>query len=174
MEERGIFELNPLNGESRLLVLNDKPKIGNLFPVQSAWSYLAVAPDGKRAAAMRQRVLEIIDLTSGDVKQLPANLEIGTWSPDGKWLAAIDWKKGRTVLMDAATLIPQRTFPASNLDWSPDSRYLLGVKKHDFCGPYFATLEATSVDTGKAVTIASSHCKVNRATTGWVSAALSR
>lgn len=174
VEERGIFELNPLTGESRLLVPNDKPKLGNLFPAQSAWSHLAVTPDGKRAVAVRQKVLEVIDLITGDIKQLSSNLEFGTWSPDGKWLAAVDWKKGRTVLMDAATLVPQRTLSESNLDWSPDSRYLLGAKKNDLCGPYFATLEATNIETGKAVTISSSHCKVNRATTGWVSAALLR
>ena len=173
-EQHGIFELNPLNGESRLLVPNNKPKIGNLFPIQSTWSYLAVSPDGRNAVAMRQRVLEVIDLSDGRIRQLSSDLEIGTWSPNGKWLAAIDWKKGHTVLMDAATLTPQRTLLDSNLDWSPDSRYLLGVKKHDFCGPYFATLEAISVETGKAVTISTSHCKVNRATTGWVSAALPR
>jgi WD40-like Beta Propeller Repeat len=172
-EESGIFELNSLSGESRMLAVNDKPKIGSLFPARSAWQYLAVSPDGKRAAAMRERALEVIDLTNGSIRTLSEDLQEGAWSPDGRWLAAIDWKKGRTVLMDATTLVPRRILRESNADWSPDSRYLLGVKKFDLCGPYSGTFEATNIETGKAVTIKSSHCKVNRATSGWVSSKIS-
>jgi WD40 repeat protein len=112
----------------------------------------------------------LIDLTDGSVKQLPSNLELGTWSPNGKWLATIDRKKGHTILMDAVTLTHLKTLPESNLDWSPDSRYLLGVKKRDVCGSYFATLEATDIETGKTVTIEPSHCRIYKATTGWVQA----
>jgi hypothetical protein len=59
VDERGIFELNPLTGESRILVVNDKPKIGNLFPVTSAWSHIAMSTDGRRLVAMRQGRLEM-------------------------------------------------------------------------------------------------------------------
>src|ERR1035438_3432289 len=79
-EVRGIFELNPANGESRVLALNEKPKARD-----SAWMGLAVSPDGRRAAAMRQRILEVIDLTDGSVRTLSPDLELGTWSPDGMW-----------------------------------------------------------------------------------------
>jgi hypothetical protein len=166
-EERGIFELNPLTGESRMLALNDKPETANW--AESGWHDLAVSPDGKKAAAMRQKLLEVIDLTDGSVGALSPDLELGTWSPDGKWLAALVWKKGHTVLMDAATLTPQRILRMSDADWSPDSPYLLGVKTSFLCGPYAGTFEATNIDTGKAVTIKSSNCKVNRATSDWVS-----
>ena len=167
-EERGIFELNPLSGESRILAINDKPKIGNLFPAQSAWQHLAVSPDGKRAVAMRQHTMELIDLTNGSVRTLSTDLEFGAWSADGRWLAALDWRKGHTILMDASTLTPQRILRMSDADWSPDSHYLLGVKTSFLCGPYAGTFQATNVETGKAVTIRSSHCKV-KATSGWVS-----
>jgi Tol biopolymer transport system component len=157
-----------------MLAVNDKPKIGSLFPARSAWQYLAVSPDGKRAAAMRERALEVIDLRNGSIRTLSEDLQEGAWSPDGRWLAAIDWKKGRTVLMDATTLVPRRILRESNADWSPDSRYLLGVKKFDLCGPYSGTFEATNIETSKAVTIKSSHCKVNRATSGSVSSKIAQ
>jgi Tol biopolymer transport system component len=118
---------------------------------------------------MRQKVLEIIDLTEGGVRPLSRDLEYPAWSPDGKWLVALDWKKGHTVLMDAATLTPRRVLRMSDADWSPDSHYLLGVKPGFIS--YAGTFEATNVDTGKAVIIKS--CKVNRATTGWVSSKVS-
>lgn len=118
---------------------------------------------------MRQHTMELIDLRSGSVRALSPDLELGKWSPDGKWLAALDWKKGHTVLMDAATLTPQRILRMSDADWSPDSHYLLGVRPGFLCGAYARAFEATNIETGKAVTIKSSHCRVNRPTTGWVS-----
>jgi WD40 repeat protein len=113
--------------------------------------------------------MELIDLANGVITTFPPDLELGAWSPDGKWLAAIDWKKGRTVLMDAVTLKPQRVLRLSDADWSPDSRYLLGVKTSIFCGGYAGTFEATNVDTGNSTTIGSSHCEVIQGGTGWVS-----
>ena len=113
--------------------------------------------------------MELIDLTNGVITAFPPDLELGAWSPDGRWLAAIDWKKGRTVLMDAVTPKPQRVLRTSDADWSPDSHYLLGVKTSFFCGAYAGTFEATNVETGKAVTISSSHCEVTRGGTGWLS-----
>lgn len=163
--ERGIFELNPMNGVSRVLVLNDKPASRDW--VESAWLDLAVSPDGRKAAAMRQKVLEIIDLTDGGVRALSRDLDFPGWSPDGKWLAALDWNKGHTVLMDAATLTPRRVLRMSDAEWSPDSHYLLGVKPGFIS--YGGTFEATNIDTGKAIVIKSSRGKVNRATSGWVS-----
>ncbi len=164
--ESGLFELNLTDGKSRLLIPNHEGRRDAVW----AWSHLSASPDGLRVAAMRHRTLEIIDLARRTTTALPANLMLGAWSPDGRWLAAIDWKKDKTILMDAATLTPRRTLPESNVDWSPDSRYLLGTKKYDFlfCGPYSGTLQAIDIETGKTTTIRSSRCKVNQATIGWV------
>ena len=35
----------------------------------------------------------------------------------------------------------------SELSWSPDSRYLLGVKENDRCGSYSSTLQTINVET---------------------------
>lgn len=164
----GLFELDPESGDSRLLMLNDKTE--GAIPVLSRWSHLSVSPDGTRAAAMRNGLLEVIDLTRHTVTPLPQYLEVGAWSPDGKWLAAIDWKKGHTVLLDAATLTPKRVLEESDVEWSPDSRFLLGARKYDLCGPYSGTLQIIDVESGKRLTLWHSRCKVNQPRKGWLSA----
>jgi hypothetical protein len=68
--------------------------------------------------------------------------------------------------MDTKDLSRQRILGHSELDWSPDSRYLLGVK---ICGPYSGTLEAIDIEGGHRTTIKSSKCQINQAATGWVS-----
>jgi hypothetical protein len=71
--------------------------------------------------------------------------------------------------MNAATLSPQRVLGNSELDWSPDSHYLLGMKRSDTCGFREAgTLEAIDVPSGKRTTVENSRCQVDSATTGWV------
>jgi hypothetical protein len=114
--------------------------------------------------------VELIDIVRGTTKPLGDEFFLAAWSPDGRWLAALEnGENGRTVLMDAATLSRQRVLEHSELDWSPDSRYLLGTKRHDGCGRYEGgTLEAIDVENGERTTIASSKCQVDQATTGWV------
>ena len=75
--------------------------------------------------------------------------------------------------MDAKNLARRRILGHSELNWSPDSLYLLGMKQYDRCGPYYGTLEAINVQTGERTTIKSSECQVNQATTGWVSSDIS-
>jgi hypothetical protein len=117
---------------------------------------------------MRHKELEVIDLLKGTATPLGPDLEQGAWSPDGRWLAVNDRKKVRTILLDATTLAPQRSFEWSHLRWSPDSRYLLGAAAHDLCGPYFGTLQSIDIETGEVTRISSSRCKVNSISTGWV------
>jgi WD40 repeat protein len=110
--------------------------------------------------------VELIDIARGSAEPLDGAFFIAAWSPDGKWLAAVEkGEKGRTILLDAKTLARRRTLGPSEVDWSPDSRYILAVEP---CGPYSGTFSAMSVETGERTVIASSKCRVNQATTGWV------
>lgn len=114
--------------------------------------------------------MELIDIVHGTAEPLGENLFVAAWSPDGKWLAAVErGERGRTILMDAKNLSQRRILGNSELDWSPDSHYLLGMKQQDRCGPYSGTLEAIDIETGRRTTVESSRCQVNQATTGWVS-----
>jgi Tol biopolymer transport system component len=115
--------------------------------------------------------LELIDLVSGVAKPFGEGLLMGAWSPDGRWLAALESDgRGRTILMDAHDYARRRIVGSSDLEWSPDSRYLLGWKEHDLCGPDFGTLQMIDIETGRATAIESSKCKVNQSTIGWLSA----
>jgi hypothetical protein len=161
----GLFEVNITNGGVRMLLRNDRAASDAVWQ----WSHLSLSPDGVRASAMRHRVLEIIDLSHGTMRQMDPSLMLGTWSADGKWLATIDWRRNQTILLDAATLAPARNLDQSDVEWSPDSHYLLGVKKNDPCGPYLATLQAIDITTNNRTTIRSSRCKVRQTTSGWIS-----
>ena len=168
--EWGIFEIDPDSGDVRTVVRQEAPRPGVNGEV---WAEISVSPDGARAVAFRRKELDLIDLLKGIVTPLGPDLEQGSWSPDGKWLAVNDRKKVRTVLLDASTLIPRRTFEWSHLRWSPDSRYLLGVAAHDGCGPDFATLQAISVETGAPTRISTSECMIDSVTTGWLASDIS-
>lgn len=154
---------------------NGEPKtIAMKRPEERPWHHVSVSPDGLRAVATQYGHVELIDITRGTAEPLDDRFFIAAWSPDGKWLAAAEkGANGRTILMDAKDLTSRRVLGNSELDWSPDSRYLLGMKRHDWCGPYSGTLEAIDIDTGKRITIHSSRCQVNQAMTGWVSAEIS-
>lgn len=140
------------------------------------WLDFSLSLDGKRAVAIHNRQLLLIHLVHGTTKPLGDELHIAAWSPDGKWLACVEnGENGRTILMDAATLSPQHVLGNSELDWSPDSHYLLGMKRSDWCGFQEAgTLEAIDIQSGKRTTIRSSRCQVDSATTGWVRCDISR
>lgn len=142
-------------------------------PEKQRWQHVSVSPDGLRAVATQYGRVELIDIARGTAEPLDARFFIAAWSPDGRWLAAVEnGENGRTILMDAKDLTPRRVLGNSELDWSPDSRYLLGMKRYNWCDPYSGTLEVIDIDTGKRITVRSSKCQVNQATIGWVSTAI--
>jgi len=158
---RGMFEITISDGRTRAVSLeSDKA-------TKLPWGNLSLSVDGKSAVATHDGRVEIIDIARGSTESLKGEFFMATWSPDGKWLAAIEkGENGHTILMDAKTLDRKRTLGPSELGWSPDSRYLLGIKP---CGPYSGTLEAINVESSERTIIESSKCQVNQATTGWVS-----
>jgi WD40 repeat protein len=160
---RGLFDLTLPEAKPRTILrqMDNRPP--------SLWLNLSLSTDNKRAVATQNGRLAVIDLVRGTVEPLGDDLFIAAWSPDGRWLAALKkGEGGHTIIMDAATLSRRRVLGPSELDWSPDSHYLLGIKQHDRCGPYYGTLEAIDVESGARTTIESSKCQVNQATTGWV------
>src|ERR1039457_2552782 len=63
------------------------------------WTHLSLSPDGERAVAVRNGRLELIDVSSGITKPHGNEFFIAAWSPDGKWLAAVEkGEEGRTIL----------------------------------------------------------------------------
>jgi len=153
---RGLFEISLPDGRLR-----------SIFQ-QSERTYYrpSLSPDGKRAVVNHKGRLELIDVSRGTSEPIGDEFHIAEWSPDGKWLAALEnGEEGRTILMDSETLTRRRTLGHTQLHWSPDSRYLLGLKS---CDEFYGTLEAIDVQTGEGTTVQSSKCQVDQATTGWV------
>jgi hypothetical protein len=142
------------------------------------WTSLSLAPDGNMAVAVYHRRFEvqaafapysvvIIDLGSGKERSLGAEFATASWSPDGRWIAALERKEeGKTVLFDAQNFARVKTLPASEAQWSPDSRYLLRVKP---CKGEDGTAEALDVVKGTSTPFPSSRCEIYNVSTGWVS-----
>jgi WD40 repeat protein len=143
------------------------------------WESLSLSPDGKRAVAIYSKGLArprpfvpnsivVIELDSGRTKSLGAPYEKAAWSPDGRFISAIEsGGEYRTQLFDAATFAKLKTLPNSEAQWSPDSKYLLRVKP--CASGEDGTFEALSVENGVAMPIKSSKCMVYNISTGWVS-----
>jgi hypothetical protein len=166
----GLFEFRPSDGGLTMLVENKDcgPQMGLAAVSSSAWTDLSLSADGERILARNKAGLSIIDLVKRRVEPLGAEYGSGTWSPDGRWLAAVETAgEQKTVLLDATTLRPERTLGTSLTRWSPDSRYLLAVAR-DLCGPYWSTLAVIDVETGIRLTVRSSKCSVNLNSMGWV------
>jgi WD40 repeat protein len=161
----GIFELDRQKRSVREIIEN------STCDYPQSWVRLSLSPDSKRLVAYRKPRLELIDLATGMIRSLGEGYIAGAWSPDGKWLAVLEsGGQNRTLLLDANSLTQKRVFGASNVQWSPDSRYLLGARA-GVCMVDWASIIVIDVNTGQEHPIASSHCKVNLNTTGWVSIA---
>jgi WD40 repeat protein len=133
-----------------------------------SWVRLSLAPDGKRLLGYKESQLEIIEIESGSIRALGDRYVGGAWSPDGKWIAVLEGTGGdQTVLLDAKTTAVVRRLGSTNLQWSPDSRFLLGERSQS-CFPEWGTFVVIDVSTGSETIIPSSHCKVNLNTTGWL------
>ena len=172
----GIFELNLSQGKLKRVLDNPDCLLPGSEGYLAAWLTISLSPDGQKAVAIRKHRLELIDLTHATVRALGGGFVKAAWSPDGKWIAALqdNGSEMRTVLMDTSSFVERRILGESNVEWSPDSRYLLAAKDDDHCAHNFGTLEAMDVETGKRTTIDSSRCKVNEVTTAWVSREIDR
>jgi len=170
----GIFELSLPAGSLRKIV--ESPTCDPIAdPPPTRWSEISLSPDGARAVALRNYHLELISLSDGKISVLGGGAYLmGSWSPDGRWLAATKIADDNTMLLDARTLTDGRSIGITDLEWSPDSRYLLARKRSVLCGlGEVATFETVDFETGRRTEVKSSRCLIDRARTGWVSSEIS-
>lgn len=162
----GLFALTLATGEVRRIAEK------STCDYVSSWVNLGASPDGTQIIAYADHELERISSDGGAIDRLGRAFEEAVWSPDGRWLAAVDAAVDYKVrILDARSMKELKlvgSMAGPEVAWSPDSRHLLGFKRHDLCGPYNYTLEIVDVETGVGSTVWSSWCKVNRATIGWV------
>jgi hypothetical protein len=133
----------------------------------SAWLSLSLSPTAEHGVAVHERHLELIDFAKKSVVSLGDGYSEASWSPDGRWIAALEWAKQRTVLLDGREFSGRAVLGDSEVRWSPESRFLLRVRPCRFSDS--GTIEALEIASGKTVVVKSSNCEVYQPTTGWVS-----
>ena len=132
----------------------------------SAWGSISLSPDSERLIAVRKHRLELIDTQAGTIQTLGDGFYYAAWSPDGRWIAALDTE--HTVLINALALSQRRVLPKSEVIWSPDSRSILASRSAMLCGPDFGTLRLIDIESGRTSIIRSSTCRINQLVFGWV------
>lgn len=166
--ECGTFEIDPGSGTLNILRVGILPDCGG--------GGGPISPDGKRilrSPRSRGNYLGMLDLATGLVQPIGIGMSGATWSPDGRWIAAIQGPSGASsvVLIDATNTSQRRNLGRtddSQAQWSPDSRYLLIARQGLQCGPDLWSLEMIDVETGKRSEVKSSHCKIFENGTGWL------
>jgi len=174
LEKCGLFEITVSTGSARHVLATD-------CNYQWSWTDLATSPDGSRAVASYGNThtdhnyrLDLIDLARGTTKSL-GDLSRASWSPDGKWVAAIEWNRRRLILLDTSDFSHRRHLGSTiETAWSPDSKYLLVWKYHFLkCGFALdvespASFEVVEVASGKRSLVGSSQCQLVRGSIGWM------
>jgi len=167
----GVYEIGLSAGVVRAVIEASDCRAG------SPWRVLSLSPEGTEALISASRRLALLDLSKGTITQIEGQLSGGSFSPDGKWIAALQLgdpkAPSRTVLID-------RTSPASRRDlggvedaevvWSPDSRFLLHAVYRPACPSQNPlALETLEVQTGKRSLIKDSICNSGSSRQiGWI------
>jgi Tol biopolymer transport system component len=179
-EKCGLFEITVSTGSVRQVLAEE-------CNYQSWLTDLAVSPDGNRALGSygnsysdHNHRLVLIDLAHGTTKSL-GDLSRPTWSPDGRWVAAIEWNRNRLILLDVSDFSHRRNLgSASATAWSPDSKYLLLWKYYSAkCGFGFdveppASFEVLEISSGKRALVGSSQCQLVSGSIGWMASDIRR
>jgi hypothetical protein len=172
----GIFELNLPDGSIRPIRQTTGCKAG------SPWRVFDISPIRSEALISADRRLALLDFTDGKVTPLGGELWVGSYSPDGKWIAALELGppgRSRTILIDPKDFSRRRDLGGSNDDevvWSPDSRFLLHAVYRPACPSQNPlALETLEIETGKRFTLMNSTCNTGSdRTIGWVSSKIGR
>jgi hypothetical protein len=158
----GVFEVMLKDGGIRQILSWDCRGTGEQIHFSSFSS------DGLRGLAIRQAQLAVIELLEGRIEYGGQNLSRAAWSPDGKWIAAMESTlEERVIIFDASTLTPTRVLRRSDLVWSPDSRFLLTLRPG--CNPSVFTLEKVDIETDHRTTVEGSTCKIDEDVPLWMS-----
>jgi len=164
----GLFELKLPAGAFRQL-----SEIGGCdYP--TSFTGLSVPPGAERMLAQRHGKWELMDLRTGALQELDREVWLASWSPDGKWIAAVSsYKRSRLVLLDADNPSRRRDLghTGGGLYWSPDSRYLLLYKDELRCGlvSEIYSMERLDVRTGRREIVKPARCQIYGGLSGWVS-----
>lgn len=172
----GIYQLNLTDGNLRPVIQTTDCRAG------SPWRVFDVSSTAQEALISSNHRLALLDLANGTITPLGSELMVGSYSPDGKWIAAVELhnpKPSRLILIDRMDFSRRRDIGESNNDkvaWSPDSRLLLDAAYRGACPSQNPiALETLEIETGKKVIIKNSICNAGAGRDfGWVSNKIAR
>ncbi len=172
----GVYELDLSDGNLRSVLETTDCRAG--FP----WRVYDLSPNTPEALISANRRLATLDLANGKVTPLGSELSTGSYSPDGKWIAAIELHNPRpptTILIDRQDLSRRRDLGGTDdaeVVWSPDSRLLLHAAYRPACPSQNAlALETLDIQTGKRLTLKNSICNTGSSRAiGWVDSKIGR
>jgi hypothetical protein len=159
----GDFEIDSNAGTLRMLRLGVRPDCGG-----------PISPDGGYELHGAAHLLTLLNLTTGTSTPLGAGMKWATWSPDGRWIAAVPSKGGAqdVIVLDAKSPASIRRLGTAEgpVVWSPDSKYLLIEKSQISCSLtlYGASLQVIDVQTGNRSLVKSSKCKISAGSFFWM------
>jgi hypothetical protein len=173
----GVYEIHLPSGDLRAAIETSDCRAG------SPWRVLSLSPERTEALISANRSLAILDLAQGSITKIEGQLSGGSFSPDGRWIAALqlgDLKApSKTVLIDRANLASRRDLGGvedAEVVWSPDSRFLLQAVYRSACPSQNPlALETLDVQTGKRSLIKDSICNSGSSRQiGWIRSDIKR
>ena len=168
----GIYALNLADAKRRTVLENPDCR-GLGWP----WRIIDVSLDAKSALMLFDHRLAVLDLTDGKITSVGRQLWGGSYSPNGKWIAALELAgpqiPSRTTLIDSQNFDRLRDLGGLNDDevvWSPDSKFILHcVPKSNCAGNGPLALEALDVATGQRTLVKDTSCRIGVSRyIGWV------
>ncbi len=160
----GIYELAFASGRTRKILSNADCRY------LSSWHSLSLSPDGEKLVAIRGRRLMLVNLATGAIRSLGDEFFNAAWSPNGKWIAALEYGgRRRTILFETSGFERRRELPDSETIWSPDSRYVVAVGQTSRCGGYAGTIQLIDIESFEKSTMQGTACKISHTLEGWIS-----
>jgi hypothetical protein len=172
----GVYEIHLPAGDIRAAIETSDCRAG------SPWRVLSLSPEKTEALISANRSLALLDLAKGSTTKIEGQLSKGSFSPDGKWIAAIQINNPnppKTILIDRSDLTKKRDFGVSEDSeavWSPDSKFLLHAVYRPACPSQNPlALETLEVQTGNRSLIKDSICNSGLSRQiGWVRSDIKR
>jgi hypothetical protein len=121
----GVYEIHLPAGEVGAAIETSDCRAG------SPWRVLSLSPEKAEALISGNRSLALLDLAKGSITRIEGQLSKGSFSPDGKWIAAIQINNPnppKTILIDRSDLTKRLDLGDSEDSeevWPPDSKFLL-------------------------------------------------
>jgi hypothetical protein len=173
----GVYEIGLPAGDVRAVVETSDCRAG------SPWRVLSLSPEKTEALISVNRSLALLDLAKGTITKIEGQLSGGSFSPDGKWIAALQLgdpnAPSKTALIDRNNLSSRRDLGGANdgeVVWSPDSKFLLHAVYRPACPSQNPlALETLEVQTGTRSVIKESICNSGSSRQiGWVHSDIKR